>query len=180
MPPRSSLSDADKRELARLMKIVNTQDNGFIPDEAYEDYYGIRPLAVVEVCLYDDKGRFVLKYRKDEHFVGWHFPGGSFRHTPEPFEATIRRHVCLDEVARDIEDPRVIAVHPYQAGEHPFGVPVIMLVACKPVGLVENDTCRWFEDAPPDIIQNAPPQITYVDVFKKWFKGDRNRYATIF
>jgi rhodanese-related sulfurtransferase len=155
-------------------------DKGFIPDIAYKDYYGIRPLAVTEVLIYDDEGRFVLKHRYDEDFQGWHIPGGSLKSDGETIQQACDRHVQMDEVAKGVTDLRIIGAHAYGPGEHPYGFPVINLIACKPTSrVIETDKCQWFREAPPGLIKNAP-HARYLEVFKAWFNGDRSSFAPVF
>ncbi|MBP9869851.1 NUDIX hydrolase [Patescibacteria group bacterium] len=175
----SALSESQQAQLVELLTVIKN-DKGFIPDSCYELVYGLMPVAVIEVMLYDDEGRFLLKYREDQYFKGWHVPGGRVKRDELVPDACVR-HVREDKVADGVTDIRIIGVHPQTKDEHPYGNPFCTLVAARPVGkVVENDTCKWFRDTPPDLIGPPQKQDQYIAFFKDWFTNHRDRYALPF
>ena len=138
------------------------------------------PQVIVEVLIYDEDGRFVLKHRKDEHFVGWHVPGGRSR-VLESIEDACNRHVRLDEVAAGVTDVKVIGVHVQEKGEHPYGFPVCLFTAAKAVGpVIEKADCKWFSETPRDLIPPPQKHDRYIEVFQQWFRSDRKGFAITF
>jgi hypothetical protein len=158
------------------------RNRGFWPDgKCYRLGRGMAPHYVVELAILhpDGSDRFLLKHREDEDFVGFAFPGGTVQNK-KLAEDSCNRHATMDGVCKKVTNLRIIGSHHYQENEHPYQFPVINFVACDPVGeVVETDTCRWFSEAPPDLIKNAP-HGKYIEVLLEWFKGGRKQYATFF
>ncbi len=168
--PKSTLSPTDQAELARLLRHVGEKDKGFLPNGCYEPYCAVRPLAFIEILPYRSDGSFLLKRRRDEHFTGWHVPGGSLLNG-ESVAKACDRHIRADKAADGVTDLRAIGVHLYGNGEHPYCHPYITLIACTAVGeVIERDDCRWFKSAPADMIQNAP-HTQYIKRFLAWFQA---------
>ena len=173
----TSLSDAEQKELERLLEVVVSRDKGFIPDSAYPLIHKLVPWPAVEVLIYDDNGRFALTYRDDTHFKGWHIPGGYLK-VNESYGEACDRIVRKEKVALGVAELKLIASHTWLAGEHPYGYPVSMVIACRATDeTVERDGLRWFLEIPPDvIIQQHPKFLTY---FKEWFKNGARPTAAI-
>lgn len=181
---RKSTLDPQKNEVMKeALRHIKEVDEGFIPDqEGFELMDGLKPPAVVEVILYDNDGRFALHRRNDKDFKGWAFSGSRFLSRGETIEEASRRSLRTDGFVAAVTDFRVIAVHAYRPGEHPYSMPVVMLVTCRLAPgeqLVESETERWFSDCPPDIIHNAP-HAQYVEIFKGWLKFGAGGGAIIF
>lgn len=175
----SSLTPEERQELNRLVKKV-IDDKRFIPDECYEILYSLFPQVIVEVLIYDDDGRFILKHRNDEHFVGWHVPGGRAK-TLETIEEACNRHVRLDKVAEAVTDVKVIGIHVQERGEHPYGFPVCIFTVAKAVDpIIETDDCKWFSEAPSDLIPPPQKHDKYIETFQNWFRSGLRFSAVTF
>lgn len=178
--PKSSLTDAEQIELARLLTIVGERDGGFIPDAAYRPFHKSVPWPAVEVLMYDDAERFLLKYRNDD-FVGWHIPGG-FMKPNETYQAACDRNVRKDNICTGVNGLKLISSHVWTNGEHPFGFPISLVVACKAAGeVIERNDLKWFSEIPTDIIPQVHPQL--LKHFQGWsrmyLKGTRPNHAVI-
>jgi len=156
---KSSLSEADQAELARLLTLVHEQDGGYVPDSCFKPLHRIAPMPSVEVVIYDPSQGFVLTYRDDEDFKGLHIPGGYMR-SNENFQQACDRHVQKDNIADGVTNLRQIATHVWTNGEHPYGTPVSIYFVCEPVGEVRvSKTCNWYRDIPSDMIQQHQPKF---------------------
>jgi hypothetical protein len=178
--PKSSLTPKEQAELGRLLTIVGEQDEGFIPDVAYRPIHKLVPWPAVEVLVYDEDGRFLLSHRNDD-FVGWHIPGG-FIKPNEDYQAACNRNVRKEKIVNEVTDLRLLSSHIWLKGEHPFGFPVSLTIACKAVGeVVERDDLKWFSEIPTDIIPQVHPKL--LKHFQEWarmyMKGTRPNYARI-
>ena len=168
--PKSSLTSEDQETLARLLTHIHTKDHGFIPDPAYRALHKVVPWPAVEVLIHDQTGRFLLSYRDDD-FVGWHIPGG-FMRAGETYQAACDRNVKKEQIATSVVNARLIATHTWGEGEHPFGYPISLIIACQVTEkIVERDDLKWFRHIPPDIIAEQHP--IFLKNFQQWLKGDR-------
>lgn len=174
--PKSSLTSAEQTELGRLLTIVGDKDGGFIPDAAYRPIHKLVPWPAVEVLVYNDQGRFLLSYRNDE-FKGWHIPGG-FMKPNENYQSACNRNVRKEKIAHSVIDFRLISSHVWLKGEHPFGFPISLTIACKAVGeVIEREDLRWFSKIPTDIIPQQHPK--FLMHFQSWFHGGNLNCAKI-
>ena len=176
--PKSSLTEAEQTELGRLLTVVAEQDAGFIPDAAYRPIHKLVPWPAVEVLIYDGYGRFLLSHRKDD-FIGWHIPGG-FIKPNEDYQAACNRNVRKEKIVDAVTDLRLISSHIWLEGEHPFGFPISLTIACRAVSrVVERDNLKWFSRIPSNIIAQQHPK--FLRHFINWFhlKDFELRSATI-
>ena len=172
----TALSPEEQAELARLLTAVAKQDNGFIPDPAYRPIRQLIPWPAVEVLIYDDAGRFLLSYRDDD-FKGWHIPGGNMK-VNESYQAACDRHVHKDTIADAVTDLKLIATHTWLHGEHLYGYPISLIIACRAVGeIVERDDLTWFTEIPRNVVHEN--YLLYLAYFQKWFKEDRESAAIL-
>lgn len=166
----TSLSTGEQMELARLLGVVAEKDEGFIPDSAYRLVHKLVPWPAVEVLIYDEDGKFILTYRDDE-FKGWHIPGGYMKPN-ESCQEACDRHVRKERIAEAVTDLKLIAIHVWLAGEHPFSYPISLIIACKAVGeIVERDDLKWFRRIPKDTIPENHP--SYLAHFLEWREGNQ-------
>ncbi len=167
---RSSLTDAEQTELGRLLTIVAEKDGGFIPDAAYRPIHKLVPWPAVEVLIYRNDGSFLLSYRDDD-FKGWHIPGGFMKPGESYWEACCR-NARKENICDTVQDMRLISSHIWTRGEHPFGFPISITIACKAGGkVVEREDLRWFTEIPDDIIpQNHPGFLRhFINLFRNEF-----------
>ncbi|MSR85699.1 NUDIX domain-containing protein [Candidatus Uhrbacteria bacterium] len=170
-----SLNIVEQHELARLLEKIVRED-GFIPDVAYRAFHKLVPWPAVEVLIYDDEGRFLLSHRDDD-FKGWHIPGG-FMRVRETYQAACDRNVRKERIAETVTNLQLMATHTWGEGEHPFGYPISLIIACQVVGeVVERDDLKWFRRIPPDIIAQQHPK--FLAHFKEWFRDPQWHHATI-
>jgi hypothetical protein len=174
----NALSHGEHIELGRLLSIVVEKDAGFIPATAYHWIHKLVPWPAVEVLIYDDDGRFLLSHRNDD-FVGWHIPGG-FIKPNEDYQTACNRNVRKEKIVDAVTDLRLISSHIWLSGEHPFGFPISLIIACKALGeVVERDDLKWFSEIPVDIIPQQHPK--FLAHFQDWFRlrGIEQNYALI-
>ena len=175
----TSLTIPEQNELARLLEVVATQDKGFIPDSAYRTFHKLVPWPVVEVLIYDKEGRFLLSYRDDEEFTGWHIPG-SFIRPGETYEDACNRCVRAERVAHSVTNLSFIASHPQRIGERAFGCPISNIIACHAVEpVVERADLQWFSRVPHDLIPPPQQHHKFLACFQEWFYGKRESAAIL-
>lgn len=166
--PNTSLSPVEQAELARLLKRVVEDDRGFIPDPAYEVIHKLVPWPAVEVLIYDKQGRFLLTYRDDKNFIGWHIPGGYMK-PGEDFHQACTRNIQKERIAQEVINIQLIASSVWLEGEHPFGYPISLIFACQISDeIAERENLRWFSNIPNNVIVQKHP--TFLRFFKDWFK----------
>lgn len=158
------------------MKVAKTED-AFIPEPAYRPFHKLVPWPVVEVIVYDEDGRYVLAYRDDD-FTGWHIPG-TYIKVNETIQEACDRCVRKDRVAEAVTDVRVIGIHPWLKGQHPFAHCLSLIIACKAVGAVrEKPDVRWFSEIPHDVIKEQHPE--FLSFFHAWFRSARAHAPIVF
>lgn len=117
----------------------------------------VRSLPYVEVLLFrvvQDQWKFFLTYRKDEHFDGWHIPGGIWR-----TEWSIRE-ACREVAKREIRSRvRFIEkVYDEKWFDHPYGYPHSFVCVCfLGYGVSypqETETQRFFSEIPSPMVRH--------------------------
>ncbi len=173
----TTLSPKDQEELARLLRHVAEQDARFIPDKAYRPFHRLVPWPAVEVLIHDAEGQFLLSYRDDQDLRGWHIPGGYMKPN-ETIDAACNRIVRKEGVvATGVDNLRLIAAHPWTQGEHPYGYPLSLIIACRAIGEVQaRSDLQWFSEIPPTII---PVHRPFLDFFLEWERQGRPWSAEI-
>ena len=108
--------------LAGLLDEMREKDKGFIPNGAWLSVQATFALPYVEVLVMteDSPPKFLLTYRRDPHWHGWHIPGGIWRtqHT----EAEAVRKVAKDELGISVKF--VAEVMTEKWADHPYGNPI--------------------------------------------------------
>jgi hypothetical protein len=162
------------RLFAELVEEVVSADKGFVPKEAWMTLHKLIPLPAVEVLVTRKDGReFILNYREDQGWNGWHIPG-SFIRPHESLEEACNR-VTREELELDgITGLQAIGILKWEPGEHPFGgTPISIVMVGYPVGEIrESRDTRYFSSIPSPMITNHATLLGgYLSYLKKPHTG---------
>ena len=138
-------------QLANLLRELAEERTDIIPEEVWFALHELIPMPAVEVLITRDNGKeFLLIYRKDKFWDGWHVPGGFVKIKESLIDAC--RRIAESEVRIDISGLKLIDVVKYE--HHPYGgSPVGIFYVCSPVGEVkETETMHFFKEAPENMI----------------------------
>ena len=158
MRPRRSadegLSPAEIAELAAGLRRLAGEGRGIprLPFPILEALRGLAPAPVVELCVVGPGGALLLTWREDEHWTGWHFPGGFMG----PGESVARacERIAQRELGASFALEGVAGVECWPA--HPYASPVALL--CRGALDRAPATGRFFTEAPANLIEE---QRTY-------------------
>ncbi len=67
-----SLTNEEKLKLVSLIKKIDSKE---IRGEIWHEFIKKFVTVSIEMCVFDNKNRLLLVYRKDEEFDGYHIPG---------------------------------------------------------------------------------------------------------
>ncbi len=140
--------------LAELLREMAEIDGGYVPPVAWEALHRYVPIPTCELLISRNNGReFLLTYREDQYWRGWHIPG-SFNRKPESLEETCQR-IAREEVGIEgVEGLHAIALCKWD--EHPYGAPLSIVLVGQPVGIpIEKPgEMGWFDRIPSPIVTN--------------------------
>lgn len=92
-----ALNENEKKQLSSLLeKIENTEIRGEIWHQLVQKFITVP----VELCVLDDQNRFLMVYRKDREFDGYHMPGSVVNDWETVDEACFR--LVKKEITDDI------------------------------------------------------------------------------
>lgn len=133
---------------------MDREAEGFIPQEEWNEVQRRFALPYIELGIVRRAAgggvEILLAHRTDEHWTGWHLPGGLWR-TPHTLEQGV------DALARQElgEGARVELLEKgmwEKWDDHPYGHPISHVVICSATGITETAELRWFTEAPEDMI----------------------------
>jgi len=129
-------------------------NGGFLPKEVWLAINKLVPRPVIELIVTRNEGReFLLVYRRDEWWDGWHVPGGYMLNN-ETIEDAANR-MSRKDLGIGVAGLKVIGVFPQL--KHPYygGSPLSIIIVCGPIGEIEeNVDMRFFDHVPEPMIFN--------------------------
>jgi len=142
------MNDADTRALVSLLQTLKADGllSPKMPLPVWKAINGVVPMPVVEVIVTSTEKDFLLTYRKDEYWDGWHIPGGFFFYRESVADAC--RRVALREIGIEVRFERMIDA--YMWPDHPYGSPLSLVCVCHAKELPKEGT--FFTEIPEDII----------------------------
>lgn len=139
-------------QLIKLIQLAATEDIRLpnLPLPLFKAVASFVPLIAVEVILVDKKNRFLLTYREDEYWKGWHIPGGFIGYGESlPLACT---RISQRELNIEVEFMKVLHAQSWE-NRHPYSAPVSIFCLCKMRG--EQIPCdgTFFSKHPKDTIE---------------------------
>lgn len=148
----------NQRKLLLLRSLISELGNehlDMIPIDVWLALHKLVPLPAVEVLITRNNGtEFLLTYRSDEYWEGWHIPGGFIKLKDKSIERTFNR-IARDEVGiSGVHSLNLVTVVMWE--EHAYGgSPVSILYSCLPnEDVKESETMRFFSSIPINIISH--------------------------
>jgi hypothetical protein len=149
-PPQSASdpSPAEIADLATRLRRLAAAGRAVprLPFPILEALRGLAPVVVVELCVLDPCGAVLLTWRDDEHWRGWHFPGG-FKGPGESVAEACAR-VAERELGAAFALDGVAGVECWPT--HPFASPVALL--CRGTLNRQPSDGRFFLEPPADLL----------------------------
>ena len=87
------LNKKETKQLASLLKKIDKPHQG-LPQPVFDALLEVVPFVACELAVVNEKDEFLLTWREDELYQGWHFPGRLMR-----FRESFKK--CLDKVAQN-------------------------------------------------------------------------------
>ncbi len=144
------MTEAEIAQLETLLQKLRTDD--LLPPKTpygvWKALHGIVPVPCVEVIVTTTGKNFLLTYRKDEHWDGWHIPGGYMHHKESVADACTR--IGRKELDVDVTFTKVIGAHMWQ--NHPYSSALSVLCVCTAKEMPKVG--EWFTEIPASIILN--------------------------
>lgn len=143
-PPEFSPESEESQQLIRLLRRLRATgaESPRLPLEIWRAITSLVPVAAVEVLITRDGTDFLLTMRQDEHWNGWHVPGG-YVGCGEPLAEACRR-VARRELGIDVHFQRVL--HAFTWSDHPYAQTVSIVCCCQ---TSETPRCGTFFRAIP-------------------------------
>jgi ADP-ribose pyrophosphatase YjhB (NUDIX family) len=143
-----ALSASEIDALAEQLRRLTSSGHGVphLPLKLFEALRGLASVAVVELCITDPRGAVLLTWREDDHWRGWHFPGGFMAAFESLAEACER--IALRELGAGFTFAGVAGVESWPS--HPYASPVSIL--CRGTLDREPTEGRFFAEPPSDLI----------------------------
>lgn len=135
------------KNLLHRLKDANLQPPN-TPYEIWKELATLVPLPTVEIILTHNEKDFLLTYRKDEIWDGWHIPGG-FILSKESIENACRR-IAERELNIPISLTKIIDVYAWP--DHPQSNPISIICVCKPEK--EPEVGKFFTQIPKTTIKH--------------------------
>lgn len=145
------MTDEQIDELINYIRLAK-QDEVLLPNlplklfEVLNEYIS---LPVVEVILVDDKKRFLLTYRHDKHWHGWHIPGDFVGYRESIQNACTR--ISMRELGVECTFTKVAHVVAWE-NTNTFSAPVSIFCICKVNGDKIPQDGTYFDTCPEDTI----------------------------
>ncbi len=138
--------------LAELITEMSEQDHGFIPGPAWQPIQRAFNLPYVEVAvvrIVEGKWNVLLTHRQDQHWNGWHIPGGLWRAPWSQQEACQR--VAKDEL--DLVNVRFIhEVKTVKWMDHRYGNPISHVCVCRTEESIDVNPGKGFFSTLPGLM----------------------------
>lgn len=143
-------------ELVKLLAEVKTEGLMMpnMPFEVMNGIFGIVNLPTVEVIITREGKDFLLVYRKDNTWDGWHIPGGFVLYQESIADACQR--IASTELGIDIKLEKVIDAYTWP--DHPYGGAVS--IVCKCTTTQEPKAGQWFTQIPSPMVPHHANFLT--------------------
>ena len=148
----------NQEKLALLTKLIHELADSspdLIPIDTWFALHRLVPLPAVEVLITRNNGReFLLTYRSDKFWEGWHIPGGFIKLKDQSLVAACNR-IARDEIGiSGVHNLRLVTVIMWAT--HAYGgSPVSILYSCLPNEEVrETKEMRFFSSIPHNMISH--------------------------
>lgn len=119
-----------------------------LPRDIWQALTALVPVAAVEVLITNDQKEFLLTMRQDQHWDGWHIPGG-YVGCGEPLADACRR-VAQRELGIDVQLQQIL--HAFTWSDHPYAQTVSIVCCCT---TSETPNCgQFFREIPSPMVPN--------------------------
>lgn len=147
--PFATDSEETKQLIELLQRLRATgAESPNLPLEIWQAITTLVPVAAVEVLVTNDGTDFLLTMRQDEHWNGWHVPGG-YVGCGEPLSDACRR-VAKRELGIDVQLQRIL--HAFNWSDHPYAQTVSIVCCCS---TSETPKCgEFFRKIPSPMVPN--------------------------
>jgi ADP-ribose pyrophosphatase YjhB (NUDIX family) len=146
------------QNIARGLKGVSAFPK--MPLPVFKSILKLAPHVVVELLITNKRKQFLLTWRQDAPFHGWHFPGG-FLGYGESVERACQR-VAKRELGIRLSGIKQIETLNYIRGEDPRAHLVALVCVAKPIGAPKSG--KFFSSAPKE---RAPHVLPLLKVLRK-------------
>ncbi|MBM2816001.1 MAG: hypothetical protein HW421_2763 [Ignavibacteria bacterium] len=148
-----------------------------IGDELLEFTMKLVPYIGAELIIKNENGEYLLGYRKDKFYDGWHFVGGIIR-CGESWAGRINKTAEKELGCRVIAEPNPFYVYENPSRENDIrGHSICLLFRCKLSGELGkkfwnridapvDGELAWFKESPANII---PSHSTYFELMEKFY-----------
>ena len=152
-PEETILTREEQEQFLSLIKKLGWKRTG---KEVFEAFFSIFPFALCEIAVLREINgvpHVLLWYRDDEHYTGWHLPGGYILRGEET-EETIRR-VLMNETGLQLQKAEFARYY----NSYPANAPVpnhqvALLFLCSADGEPRQGTFFPVDALPPDILSH--------------------------
>ncbi len=149
-----------------LGEMVSEHPDGFIPDAVWGPAQRAFALPYIELCIVRRNAesgwvQILLTHRTDEHWHGWHIPGGLWR-TPWSFSQGLSS-IFERELGSGVEFRLLCTGQFCKWEQHPYGHPISHIAIIEAAGIAENETTRWFDGVPPDMIADGGYHSRFIE-----------------
>lgn len=144
------MTQKEKDTLIHLLKKLKSE-NLLIPYMPLDVWYAVNsiiPLPAVEVLLTRSEKDFLLTYRRDNLWDGWHIPGGFIAYKETLADACDR--VARRELGISVKFEKLVTAYVWQ--DHPYAGSISLV--CKCTALEEPKEGKFFTEIPKDIIRH--------------------------
>lgn len=157
-----------ERLLAELLEEVVQKEGSYLPEKAYFLIHRLVCWGAVEVLITRNEGKeFLLRYREDKWFRGWHIPGGYIKPT-ESIQEACNRMAQEDAGVDSVNGLKLVAVMKWS--DHPFSAPLCLLLTCEPnEKVVERNDLKFFSDVPEPMIHRN--HILYLQTYLEYLRS---------
>jgi ADP-ribose pyrophosphatase YjhB (NUDIX family) len=136
----------DEKNFLSAVKNIKNPEKG-LPFSVFESLCEIVPFVGCEIIIQDKNKKFLLTWRNDKWWKGWHFPGGLLR-VGETFEQRINK-TAIRELGVKIK--KTVFLKPINDGykdSRGYGISLVFL--CTPTQ--KPKVGKFFSKMPRDII----------------------------
>lgn len=140
-------------KIARLLRRVSAIPK--MPRPVFDSILKLAPHVVVELLIINKKKQFLLTWREDEPFHGWHFPGGFLGYGESVKEACQR--IAKRELGIRLSGIKHIETLNYIRGEDPRAHLVALACTAKLVG--EPKSGKFFSSPPKERAPHVIPLL---------------------
>jgi ADP-ribose pyrophosphatase YjhB (NUDIX family) len=147
------MQPADLELLVRLLEQLRAEGLGVphMPFEVLRTFRGLVMQTAVEVLLTNAEGAFLLTWRSDDFWHGWHIPGGYV--APEETTEAACRRIARRELGVDVTLRKLAGAYTWT--DHPYASMISIVCQCD-CGQAPSDG-RYFAAIPDGVLPNHRP-----------------------